>query len=251
MTRSLILIAFAAMSSFPVAAADLWAVGGVALTQTGRCEITQWFAEALLHNVGSTDALVPIVHISNHGLSGLQPIVIPAGRTVGARSFFAVGEEPLWVMHLDVPDNVGVEGRLEFFRHDPCSSWPPETNPRGKIAMPTFRRLVPAGEPQRHFGTDLGGQRVRLNVAIYNAVEVPASANIVVHRPFCGNAVDVTRSVQLPPDTILQVPLGELPCDTGVWWPSYVTVTVDQPSFSFVSTLAVGTPLVSASVSCN
>src|SRR4029077_6232298 len=79
-------------------------------------------------------------------------------------------------------------------------------------------------------------------VAIYNAGQQPALASIEVRRA-CDNSVVDNRTVTINPNTIIQVgglTTGTNDCTIGTRTTNfalYPVVTVDQPSFSIVSTL--------------
>jgi hypothetical protein len=238
-------------------ASDIWIVRGTATGAFIGCTTTRWVADPLLHNLSNEEAVVTVLHVSNGGEVDASPSAnIPAKtavslKTLGLGGFGGLG--PLSVVRLDVPDTIAVEGRLELFAASCAIGQPPPPAPFAKLRLPTFSALVPAGREQVHLGTDLGGQTVRLNVAIYNAATVPASATITVRRPVCGGEPIVTH-VTIGPDSIQQAPiLDVVPCKSRTDSPDWATdviVFVDQPSFSFVSTLANGSlPNVAAAIS--
>ena len=116
----------------------------------------------------------------------------------------------------------------------------------GAVALPVFDHLTAPTQPQIHFGTDLGVQPARYNVGIYNAADVRATATVEVTHPACPGDAKVTRTLSIPPHTLAQESLfgigpsceGQL-SDVGVSpWTTYTTVTVDQPSLSYVVSLA-------------
>jgi hypothetical protein len=236
----------------------VWVVRGFATTLTGPCTGVNWSANALVHNRADAGATIRVLHISNNGeSSGLTSAVLPAGQSALVSSLVSASSPaPLWVEELDVPAGVAVEGRLDMFAGVCSGGAPPSAMPFAKLALPVFRALTTAGTRQDHFGTDLGGQQVRMNVAVFNAGDVAARAVVTLEQPLC-NAVPLATTVTVPADSIVQVPLGPVtPCSgltpVSPTWSSFVTVVVDQPSFSFVSTLVVGTPLnVSAAVTGN
>ena len=219
----------------------IWIVRGGGATRLG-CIGVAWSADALPHNRSTADVTIRALHVSNGGVG-------PATATLHANSSVSSAQAGiggtanafLWVTELDIPAGIAAEGRLEYFTPNFCATGqPPPLVPAGKLALPVFSRLVPANEEQVHFGTDLGGKIVRLNVAIFNAGNVPATATITVVQPVCGR-IPTTMSGTVPADSIVQLNVPRVErCatgSTGPFWASYVTVTVDQPSFSFVSTL--------------
>jgi len=231
------------LAALPLRAADIWIIRGSAGARAGDCPGVRWSADALLHNRSATDATLHVVHVSNDGGATGTSATVVAHESVSASATGIGGtaNAALWVAKLDVPPNVSVEGRLEYFAVSCNPGSPPNMVPSGKLALPVAHSLVPAGEEQVHFGTDLGGQAVRLNVAIYNAGAVPANVVVMVHQPVC-HAVPSTTNAVVPADSIVQVSIPQVPpCTINALspdWASYVTVTVDQPSFSFVSTLS-------------
>ena len=232
------------LSSLPSRAEEVWVVGGLAGTRTGPCSGVRWQSETILHNRSNEDAFIRVLQVSNGGQVNTEapPLTLPARRSLATRP--GTANSNIWVTKLDVSSSVAVESRLEYVPSDLCApqGHPPEVLPAGKIGLPVFRQLVAPGEEQAHYGTDLGRQRVRLNVAIYNVADVKALATITVHRPLCASNVQASKVVEIAADSIIQVPMGDLdPClQSPSGWSSFVTVVVDQPSFSFVSTLNSG-----------
>lgn len=230
--------------------ADVWVVRGAGATLRDECRGVGWEAYAIVHNRSNAFANVRFLHGSNGQYSG-PPVTagLSAGQSRLARDLglSSSGEQGvLWVDHLEVPDIVVVEGRLDQSAVDQCdvSGRPPIERATSKLRMPVFSKLVPAGQEQVHYGTDLGSQRTRVNVAIYNAGETIATAVVRVEKPLCTEGGSgITRTVSVRPDSIEQFSFGEgVPCGVhsfrGREWASLVTVTVDQPSFSLISTLS-------------
>lgn len=219
-----------------------------------------WRDEVLFYNPGTVAATVRVLGISNGTLSphaqeslSLPPRTVvsfwsmhlswvPSGPTAG-------DPDPFWVLHLDVPDSVLVESRNEFWRlRYSLGGQPGPTILPGRVSMPVFRRLTPAGEPQVILGTDLGDTQTRINVGVYNAGANSATAIIEVRRA-CDNSVADSRSVVIPANTFIQIgPLNEGEDTCGIdgrpiWrWVRYTVVTVDQPSLSYVANVAETAP---------
>ncbi len=143
----------------------------------------------------------------------------------------------MWVAHVDIPPGIFVESRDELY----VGTGVPEIGalPRGKVSMPIFRELTPAGSAL-HLGTDLGGNTSRINVVIYNAGSDAAVATVEVRR-ICDNGLADARTLMVPPNTVLQVTgltigAGNGCPEPGVKpWARYTVVTVSQPSLSVVS----------------
>jgi hypothetical protein len=148
------------------------------------------------------------------------------------------------MLHLDVPEGVVIEGILILGTGtgEECGQIPRPDNLAlyGIIHFPHFRALVPAYQEQIHLGTTLGLQKSRNNVGIYNASAFAATANVTLRRACDDRIVDET-TVELGPNSSTQVRLENKStgtCDRARI--DYVTVTVDQPSLTWVSTLANG-----------
>jgi len=163
----------------------------------------------------------------------------------------------LYILHIDVPPNVSVQSSDDIFIGSDC--FPPNvvSDSYGHASLPVFTRLAVVGRPQVHLRTDLGVRDSRTNVTIYNAGDQAATAHIELRR-LCDDSVADTRTVVIPPNTTLQT--GGLikgadtcghPFTSGM---RYTVVIVDQPSLSFVTTIAtdhvvvLGGPTVDLSV---
>lgn len=230
-----------------VFAADAWVLRGFA--DSPPCPVSGpiavWTADAILHNTNGTDAIVAVRDVSNDAGPPNHPVlIVPAG---GAVRVGPAAEDhrpaPVWLDHLDIPNGVVVEGRLEY-RYEDCTAKPQPTEPLGKVSSPVFRELTPAGVATLHPGTDLGTQNVRVNVGIYNAGDVFATALIEVKRPFCPGVAAVTQTVSIPPHWLIQTSVFDPPayCTFGAA-DMTTTVTVDQPSLSYAVTLSNAEPL--------
>lgn len=208
--------------------------------------ITAWADDVLFYNTNSTSVTVRFLGVSNGtAQTNTPPLELPARTSVSLNSspagttWLPVPVPSLWVLHLDVPAGVIVESRDEFYRTYPGV---PELlpTPRGKVSMPVFRGLRVAGEQQVHLGTDLSGVESRVNVGVFNAGTQTASATIEVRRTCDDVAVD-TRNITIPPNTVIQasgfVIAANSPCTDRrtASWMRAVTITVDQPSVTFVS----------------
>ncbi|HEX8617435.1 MAG TPA: hypothetical protein VF911_07610 [Thermoanaerobaculia bacterium] len=196
----------------------------------------------MLLNAGEREAAVRVLGVSNGGSSAETAMAIPSGEARNVSSFLKdAARSPVWVTRLDVPDGVLIDGRLEY-RRSGCVGPPPSPHPRSKVTTPVFRALTPAGVRTIHTGSDLGAQDVRTNVGIYNAGAVTATATVEVRRAGCASETAITRDVSVPPDTIIQISVFDdpLPCATsrGLVWPAFTTVSVDQPSLSYVVSLS-------------
>jgi hypothetical protein len=234
--KRLLLLLVSLTASTPVLARDVWVLGGVAETRAG-CDTTRWVADPILYNNEAMPAPIRLVHISNGGGDNLTGQVPANGLRTGM-SLGAVAGSLLWITHLDVPDSVAVEGRLELFSVNQCTTFPPDPRPITKVTTPVFTHLTPPGTEQVHLGTDLGRQHVRINVGMYNAGVVPAHATIQVRLPECQDPTPPPLQVTIPADSVTHVPLGNITCTNGAIWPSAVNVTMDQEGASFVSTLS-------------
>lgn len=228
-------------------AEDVWVLGGM----TGHCTGLQWQADTLLFNRRATAATVRLVSVSD------GPDIIPPGQresVLSPRETFQVAwsgwgprnDAAIFMLHLDVPPGVDVESVLNIGTGNGSECIGPfldRTAVYGTIHMPHFRALVPANQEQIHLGTTLGTMKERNNVGIFNAGANAAIVDVELRRS-CDDRVADKVTIQVAPNSTLQVRLQNPPDEAGCDgfpiqpWLHYVTVTVDQPSLTWVSTLA-------------
>jgi hypothetical protein len=232
-----------ACCTVPAVASDAWVIlgraGGGGQVCGGPAVI--WTADAVVRNVGTDRASVQVVHDSFGGVF-TAPALIDLDGGHSASMIGGTSPQALFVRHLDVPQNVVVDGRLELSYLTPCTGAPPAPGPGAKVSLPVFKELTPAGRPNVITGTDIGySDNARVNVGIYNAGPVTAFANIDVRRGLCEG---VRRDVTVPADTLVQFSLPLAPkCDAsldpnGLPWAGFTTVTVAQPSLSYAVVLS-------------
>lgn len=157
------------------------------------------------------------------------------------------------VDRLDVPAGVIVESRGEVYGGGadglplPCDPFLIGTTVFGSFALPVVRQLTPAGSAQFHLASDLGTIASRTNVGIYNGASASAVASIEVRRS-CDDGLVESRLVPIPANSVIQSTgfVNTLSgCLEGGATPDherYVIVRVDQPSFSFITTIAQDLP---------
>jgi hypothetical protein len=206
-----------------------------------------WGDDILFYNRGVAPAVVQFLGVSNGSAQGDVPtLTLPAGQpiflnaTPVAERWSPVTVQPMWVLHLEIPDGVVAESRDEY--HLVVGGQPVIPISSGKVSMPIFRELVAAGRPQVQLGTDLGGHDSRANVGIYNAGADTAIATIEVRRT-CDTAVVDRRTMTIPANTLVQVgglntaSSADCPPNAAEPWARYTVITVAQPSFTLVSNL--------------
>jgi hypothetical protein len=237
----------------------------IVFSSSTDCYRVGWRDHLLFRNATNQDLTVRALATSNgFALSNPDPLVVPARRSrsllialrggeTGGRTNWTPGGSYVFVVNrLDVPAGILVESRGELFgpAHTPfpCNAFPsfdPEVF--GTIPLPAVRTLAPAGTEQVHLATDIGTQASRTNVGIYNAGSSPANVTIELRRS-CDDVAVQTRSVAIPPDTVTQITGLADPGVSGCSLPTtpeysrYVVVVMDQPGFSFVTTLARDLP---------
>jgi hypothetical protein len=228
-----------------VFAADVWVLGGL----TGSCRGLQWNADTLLFNRQLTPATVRLLGVSDgpdNTPPALRERVIAPRETIQltGSGWNPGGDAAIYVVHLDVPTGVTVEGLLNIGIGDGGCTDPPidRTAIYGTIHMPHFRALIPANQEQIHLGTTLGTIRERNNVGIFNAGENPAIAHVELRRS-CDDRLADEKTIHLAPNSTVQVqlnnPADDISCEGPVQpWIHYITATVDQPTLTWVSTLA-------------
>jgi len=245
--------------SVVIRAEDVYVVQGSAYgAPISRYEYLYWSTATIVFNRGESPATITLLGVSNGGIGTTErTIQIPARRSESLQrevKWLPPNSTPLWVLKLDVPDNVLLENFLQIgVIFDLGGGVPPSSGPTvlGKVPLPVIRRLVPAQEEQLHLGSDLGrDQASRVNVSVYNAGSTPATAQIEL-RSHCTEEVLATRTVSVPAESLQQFTgfSVRIPaCGGGAYGPEniYTRVVVDQPSFSFVSVLSTReVPLVS------
>jgi hypothetical protein len=250
-------------------AADTWVVRAVTQGQPldQGCRVV-WADRLTFFNFGSGQVVVNLISVSNGELRGTpSPLPLPAGSAREVRSEFLFGDDvlgwqpiqgesfaPLSVARLDVPQNVVVSSRIEI--REACPSSTPlgfsTAAVRGSIAVPIRESLHPAGQPHIHLATDIGyrftGETFatilnRINVGVYNAASISATADIEVRRT-CDSGLITRRTVIVPGQTIQQfsgfsnpgVPVQS--CTSVAPYETYVVVTMDQPGFSYALALS-------------
>jgi len=216
-----------------------------------NCDQALWVNNLVFFNGNPTAAEVHILGVANGipVLTDPSVIVIPPGRAVSANGVLRGAWTPapvddkvkLWIMHLDVPDGVVIESRDELINGYPCIFQipaPPES--LGKVSLPIFRDAVPPNTLQTFLGSDVGSRSARINVGVYNAGNVLASAHIEVRR-VCDSGLTDARDIVIPADTVVQtngLTTGSALCSSGQFdFMRYTTVTVDQPSMVYVVAL--------------
>ena len=265
------LFALFLLSAFRGYSADRYVVQGSALgPQVGALFVT-WTTDIFFFNTTATDAPIRLVGVSNGNFPSDLPssFTIHANRSTSLSANGAVATwgprnptfQPLWVLHIDVPDGVLLDDVL--FIGEELSGQAPlplDHYTQGKIRLPVFNELTPANQAQIHLATFLGDFNSipsRANVTIYNGGNVTAQAKIEI-REHCDDAVLLTTTIAIPSNTIIQTsglnaPAGHCGFDFGFTPPPsaiYTVVTVDQPSLSFVSSLSNrDVPLTSISIS--
>jgi hypothetical protein len=261
--------------ALPLAAEDVYIVQGDARGPSiDRNTLVLWTTDAFFYNGADVDALITLLDVSNGAAHRIgDTFKIAPNRSLSLtssnRGWGSGTGDPLWVLRIDVPPRVIVDGALFI-------GWQSLTGPSpstfrfayGKARLPVFRSLTPAGQPQIHLSTSLGPASnnsveiqvpSRINVAIYNASAVQAGATIEI-RQHCDDRVVTSEHVTIAANTIIQV--GGFEARTRDCPPIensgdsirsvYTVVTVDQPSFSFVSNLSNAVvPTTSISITAN
>jgi hypothetical protein len=238
----LIVIAFAVHAIGQ--ADDVWVLQGSAVGALNPAVSYLYTSDALLYNSTQNSVTIQLLGISNGALvtTDRQFVLSPGRATSIGREGKAWAPNPdasLWVTHLSVPPGVVVESRISVGTQ-PNLIGQPTIGAYGKISFPVFRQLQAAGITKIHLGTDLEAIPTRNNVAIYNAGDNIAHAHIAVHQ-MCDDRIIDTRDVNIAPNTIIQVTgLNAVTsgCTNAGSAYTYVAVTVDQPSLSWVSSLS-------------
>jgi hypothetical protein len=271
-TNQVLLGAALAVVMFPplARASDVWVVRfqtDIVYSSPTECYRVGWRDHLLFRNTTNQDLAVSALGASNgYTVPGPEPLVIPArgGRSVliqprlsegGSTNRWAPKPETTFIVNrLDVPQGIIAESRGELWGPlaTPLPCPPPEpggvpaSEVFGSIPLPVVRSLAPAGTEQIHLASDLGTQPIRTNVGIYNAGTAMANAAIELRR-LCDDAVVERRFTAVPANAVVQVfGITDTPRTSGnscsssgsTYFSRYVVVVMDQPGFSFVTTLA-------------
>lgn len=241
--RKSLFVLLLACCPFRAEASDAWVILGRAAGGGLACggPAVVWTADAVVRNFGVDRATVQVIHDSSGGtVAAPTTIDLDPGRSVSMID--STLPQGLFVRHVDLPQDVIADGRLELSYFTPCTGAPPAPGPGAKVSLPVFKDLTPAGQKKIIPGTDIGySDNAHVNVGIYNAAQVTAFATIDVRRGACEG---VRRDVTVPADTLVQfsLPLAAK-CDAtldsnGLPWAGFTTVTVDQPSLSYAVVLS-------------
>jgi hypothetical protein len=267
--RSVAIIVLSLLVELPLAARDVYVLrfrGDVLGPST--CQGIEWRDSVLMYNASpDTVATVHVLGVSDGqpGAASPDTVSIPPRGIVdldaelhGAWFPSGPGSVAISFLHLDVPSGVSIQASDEFVGYNGCLNGPPAVGSSGRVVMPVFSQVVPAGEPQVHLRTDLGQRDARTNVIVYNAGSVPAVAHVELRRT-CDQSVTDERTFVVPADTT--EPVGGLNKGSDdcaalsqTPWMRHTVVTVDQPSLSVVSTVrnsqtAIGGPVPTVDLS--
>lgn len=231
---------------------ELYVIGGFARgADIAHCTWIQWDSDVLFYNSANASQEIRVLNVSNGWIDApTDRITVPPKSVVSLDGSDGKywrpnprehGFVPLWMWKFDVPATIQVTSFLELSEH--VCPFPEAVSTRGQVRLPSFDRLASPGEEQVLLGADLSSRDRRINVAIYNAAPVPATARVIVRR-ICDGSELATEVITIPSDTVIQrgsVHSGTVPywsCSTNPARGTYVTVVVDQPSIAWVSALA-------------
>lgn len=223
------------------------------------CTYLSYRDDLVFRNAGSSNATVRLLGVSNGTAQTPRDLTVPAGETHStegdassvAASWAPTPQPQLWVDRLDVPDSVQIVSRLLVPAYPTAfceGGVEAARRTYAGIRMPVVRELTAASVPQVHLATDIGGNAGemaddgRTNVGVFNAGSVAATATVEIRRG-CDDVLVASRSVGVPPNTIVQLngfPFASEGCSAihTAAYETYVVVTVDQPSFSYAITLS-------------
>lgn len=245
---ALILAAFSAAAS-AADAVDVWAFRF--RSSTAMCVGSiDWYDDLIFHNTTDEDLTVRLLSMTGGEGDRTAELDIPARRTISLANLWGMWSstaEPLWVVHLEVPDGVLTHSRSGGFSWLGTGGAPPSGVPDlGAFTMPVFPKLAPAGETQYVFGADLGAQAARVNVGLYNAGAADAEFTVEL-RSACDDSVLARKAVTLSPGGVEQLALkpSTTTCSQYNNWSRYVTVTASQPSISYVVNISTEDPCFS------
>jgi hypothetical protein len=232
------------------------------------CTQSYWTDDVLFFNNSATNARVKFLD-ATYPLSA-DGIDVKAGHSATLHEQLGTAQDPsaatrLGVLHVDIPADVVTMSRMLLFAQQAFPKppacpvlAPPFYGPSAysTVPLPVRTSLAPANLPQVHLGADLAGIESRLSVVVYNASRIPATAQVVLRRG-CDDGVLAEQNVSVPANGVVQVfglsTADDHACAQGnpAGLRRTVTVTVDQPSLSFVTAtqqFSLGAPLLGASI---
>jgi hypothetical protein len=211
----------------------------------GNVLLYLYTSDVLLYNATASPARIRVIEVSNGSLTTTdRDLTLDVGKSTSIaranKEWHPDTPAVLWVTHLDVPAGVIVESRISIGQQCTVCGNVPSPGIFGKLSFPVMRSLQTPLVTRIHLGTDLHAVPARNNVAVYNDAVFTAHAHIDVHQ-MCDETVIDTRDIQIPAKTVIQInnlSTATSNCtNTGMEY-TYVAVTVDQPSLSWVSSLS-------------
>jgi hypothetical protein len=226
---------------------DVWVLQGNAQAsqEGGNVLLYLYTSDVLLYNPNQSAARIRVIEVSNGPLvtTDRELILQTAHSTSIARANKAWHPDstaPLWVTHLDVPAGVIVESRVSIGQLCTVCGNVPQLGIFGKLSFPVMRTLQTPLVPKIHLGTDLHAVPARNNVAVYNDAVFTAHAHVDVHQ-MCDETIIDSRDFDIPAKSVIQInnlsTVTNNCTNSGAEY-TYVAVTVDQPSLSWVSSLS-------------
>jgi hypothetical protein len=254
MFRRLSLALFVTLA-LPLLADDYYLIEMNTPGQPVGCSMLFWNADQVFYNVTSQNETVTLAGVSNgEVIAGLPASLdVPPGRATSLRNALGIpwtprSVPPMWILHVNVPSSLLVTSEMipGITNSGKCAGPAFFFQQFGKTQLPIFRSLAAAGQRQLIGGLSIGDVPGHINVGVYNAGAVPASATIEVHRA-CDGAITEMRNVLIDANAAQQFTGFSVPDGTATCAPidpsaatkrlAYVIVTVDQPSLTFASIL--------------
>ena len=258
-------------------AADVWLlrVQGYG-TPLAPCSTVRMTDAIVFQNTTTTEARIRLLSVSNaHDVTpGVPPVlgtadlVIAPGRTTSVTN--ALGpvwqsNPPVsrWITHLSVPEGTIADSRLELGVTECASPSPQPPNDLpvlGRVELPVFRTLAPAGSVQRLLSTDSAATAADVYVGTFNASATAAIARLELRRA-CDDAIVATATLDIAPNTLREHRFEVTPamaCGSALApWAHYTLVTVDEPSITYAlsiprtgaATVGIARPVVAGSTS--
>src|SRR6266536_573302 len=116
MAKRIIAVLLCCATTSSLFAKSIWVLQGLGNTLLSPCQIVLWWPRVVFHNRSARDFTVVPLHESNQLPGAAQPtfvpLTVPAGTSVTL--FGASGPGPVAIVQYDVPDTLGLEGRMEL-----------------------------------------------------------------------------------------------------------------------------------------
>jgi hypothetical protein len=249
MNRLFVVVVTLLLASRPLVARDAFVIqvaGPLVFLDQDPCTAFEWTTELLALNTTSTVASIDILGTSNGSLPPSAHAAFLAPNSATSLPLNDLGwipvenTSPVWVLHLDVPQGIIIQSRIEptgLSFAAPCPAYE-RLLARGDLPLPVMTDLIPPLQAQYFLGADLGDLVNTAYATIYNAAATDGHATVDVFWE-CDGALLSTVQITIPPNTTLQAAVvgdyGACAATDTIPRGRYLVITQDTTGFSVVS----------------